>query len=367
MNSSIVFGDDGDKLAPPLADVVAFKDLKLDLLGALSGANNVDEVIKALRTSALPVDIKEDDEVFRAKFSIKPSDGTATTNPSITSIDDILLKLRNSFQQKGAHGIAGSMRLFKKLDSNGNGSLDFKEFMSGVQSCKLDLNHSDVKALFKNFDKNCDGHLDIEEFLAGICGNLSDKRKVFVDKAFDLMDKDKSGTLDIKDLVSRYDTSKHPEVIAGNMTAAQVYKEFLDSFDGGVKDGLVTREEFITYYQGVSAGIPNDDYFELMMRNAWHISGGEGWAQNTTCLRVLVTHEDGHQTVEEITDDFDIAKEDIAAMKANLAARGIKATKISVTGDINEPTPEMSEEPTISERSAYRYGRGAGQSSITFG
>ncbi len=40
-----------------------------------------------------------------------------------------------------------------------------------------------------------------------------------------------------------------------------------------------------------------------MIRNAWHISGGEGWCENSTCRRVLVTHADGHQTVEEIKVD----------------------------------------------------------------
>ena len=33
------------------------------------------------------------------------------------------------------------------------------------------------------------------------------------------------------------------------------------------------------------------------------ISGGEGWCGNTTNKRVLVTHPDGSQTVEEIQDD----------------------------------------------------------------
>lgn len=62
----------------------------------------------------------------------------------------------------------------------------------------------------------------------------------------------------------------------------------------------MTIEEFIKYYGSVSASIDNDDYFELMMRNAWRISGGEGWCANTTCRRVLVTHADGHQSVQEI-------------------------------------------------------------------
>jgi hypothetical protein len=32
-----------------------------------------------------------------------------------------------------------------------------------------------------------------------------------------------------------------------------------------------------------------------MIRNAWHISGGEGQAANSANLRVLVTHADGTQ------------------------------------------------------------------------
>lgn len=58
--------------------------------------------------------------------------------------------------------------------------------------------------------------------------------------------------------------------------------------------------EFCSYYSNISASIDDDDYFELMMRNAWHISGGEGWCANTSNRRVLVTHAGGKQTVEEI-------------------------------------------------------------------
>lgn len=66
------------------------------------------------------------------------------------------------------------------------------------------------------------------------------------------------------------------------------------------KDGKVTPSEFIKYYSNVSASIDNDDYFELMIRNAWHISGGKGWCENSSCRRVLVTHKDGHQSVQEV-------------------------------------------------------------------
>ena len=66
----------------------------------------------------------------------------------------------------------------------------------------------------------------------------------------------------------------------------------------------------MNYYSNVSASIDDDDYFELMIRNAWHISGGEGWCANTSNRRVLVTDDDGKQTVEEVKDDLGVKATD---------------------------------------------------------
>ena len=55
----------------------------------------------------------------------------------------------------------------------------------------------------------------------------------------------------------------------------------------------MTIEEFEDYYKDISASIDDDDYFELMIRNAWHIDGGEGWCENTTIKRVLRENPDG--------------------------------------------------------------------------
>jgi len=45
----------------------------------------------------------------------------------------------------------------------------------------------------------------------------------------------------------------------------------------------VTKEEFEEYYNNISSSIDNDQYFELMMNNAWKINEGDktygkGWA-----------------------------------------------------------------------------------------
>jgi len=35
----------------------------------------------------------------------------------------------------------------------------------------------------------------------------------------------------------------------------------------------VTMQEFVDYYGNISASIDDDDYFLLMIKNAWNISG----------------------------------------------------------------------------------------------
>lgn len=70
-----------------------------------------------------------------------------------------------------------------------------------------------------------------------------------------------------------YNVKGHVEYIAGKKTEDEILRELLDNFDvgGGAKDGTVTLSEFENYYSNISGSVDSDDYFELMMRNAWHI------------------------------------------------------------------------------------------------
>jgi len=122
-----------------------------------------------------------------------------------------------------------------------------------------------------------------------------------------------------EDIMGVYDASKHPDVLTGKRTPTEILTEFLDTFDvGGEVDGKVTQQEFENYYTNIGASIDNDDYFELMIRNAWHISGGTGWAANSANRRVLVTAADGSQSVQEIQNDLGLKSDDKAGMIARL-------------------------------------------------
>jgi len=54
-------------------------------------------------------------------------------------------------------------------------------------------------------------------------------------------------------------------------------------------DYVVTKEEFVEYYNNISISIDDDMYFQLMMNNAWKLTeesrkgmGTKGWANDTT-------------------------------------------------------------------------------------
>ena len=41
--------------------------------------------------------------------------------------------------------------------------------------------------------------------------------------------------------------------------------------DRKARDQNLTQEEFMDYYRNVGASIDNDEYFKLMMTNAWNL------------------------------------------------------------------------------------------------
>ena len=210
-----------------------------------------------------------------------------------------------------------------------------------MKELNIGLLDSEIRMLFDHFDADHNGSVNFEEFLQGVRNPLTERRLKLVHLAFSHLDKDGTGIVDAEEVASLYDASKHPDVIAGRKTSTDVLTEFLDTFDvGGVHDGKVTREEFVNYYTNIGANIDNEDYFELMIRNAWHISGGEGAAANSANRRVLVTRADGSEYVEEIKNNLGLRADDKAGMMDRLRAQGVNnaaSSSLSLFDGFDDP------------------------------
>jgi len=202
-----------------------------------------------------------------------------------------------------------------------------------MKDMKVNLSDAELRMVFDNFDTDHSGSISFEEIVQAVRDPLSDRRLKLVELAFMKIDTDRSGIVNAEEIAKMYDPSKHPEVLSGQKTPKEILTQFLSTFDvGGEIDGKVTKQEFVNYYTNIGASIDNDEYFELMIRNAWHISGGVGAAANTANRRVLVTGADGRQYVEEIREDLGLQGGDKAGMMSRLKAQGVDAANIDIYG-----------------------------------
>lgn len=166
------------------------------------------------------------------------------------------------------------------MDDNNSGTLDMYEFKKGIKDFQIDIPDSDIETLFKAFDLNGNGDIDFDEFIRVVVGPMNQFRTQLVVKAFKKIDYNGDGVLTVQDIKGKYDASRHPDVKSQKKTEEEVLKEFLETFEmhhnvmnGTKSDGMVTLDEFIEYYTNISANIDNDSYFDLMMTNAWNIDG----------------------------------------------------------------------------------------------
>ena len=223
----------------------------------------------------------------------------------ISNFDEIKQKVIDLCRKRSANGLRGLRVMFKAMDRNRNGTLSPVEFKYAMRDYGLNISEIEVTQIVKHFDTNGDGMLSFDEFLRAIRGSLNERRRDLVHQAYKVLDKDGSGQVTIKDIEMAYDTSFHPDFQSGRKTREQVLRDFMTVWETHKKDGIVTIEEFEDYYKDISASIDEDDYFELMIRNAWHMEGGEGWCEETTIKRVLKTHPDGRQEVVKVKNDLD--------------------------------------------------------------
>mmetsp|Transcript_88430 Transcript_88430/g.169525 ORF Transcript_88430/g.169525 Transcript_88430/m.169525 type:complete len:483 (-) Transcript_88430:43-1491(-) len=240
----------------------------------------------------------------------------------IGKMREVLLYRTGGFPSMQAMG-----RQFRIIDRDNSGQLDKEEMdimlTNFFNFCGIKFSPEEKKALFTFFDKKGTGEISYDEFIRAVRGDMNVFREDLVKKAFAILDTDGSGQITKDEIMAKYDVSKNPNVMSGRESPGEAYTVFMNTYDTD-SDGIITMDEFIEGYQWISASIDHDDYFELMMRNAWHMAGGEGWCANTTNLAVLVTYHDGRQEVVQLMDDLGLDKFDDRAVLQRLHQQGCR-------------------------------------------
>ena len=209
-----------------------------------------------------------------------------------TPIEKILTQIRETLASKGIKEVCSIARYFRIVDENNTQTIDFKEFKKCCEQFQLNLSENDIKIAFVSFDRDNTGEIDYDEFLRTIRGDMNDSRKNLVNQAFNKLDINGNGEISFDELQAKYNAKNHPEVLSGRKTEDEILKEFMDTFQdtynylcGTETDNIITLEEFMEYYENISMTIDDDEYFEIMLTNAWNLNGQnnykKAWANTT--------------------------------------------------------------------------------------
>lgn len=187
------------------------------------------------------------------------------------TVEDLIREVKDKLKERGSLGIRGIARVFKQLDNNGNGQIEQSEFYWGLRDIGISLTEEEASSVLRHFDRDGNGLVSFDEFLRTLRGELSASRLSWIKKAYQKLDVNGDGTVKLDDIAKLFDVSKHPDIVQGRKDPKQVYLEFMSLWETQQADGIVTIEEFLDYFADVSASIDSDEYFAVMMQNAWKL------------------------------------------------------------------------------------------------
>jgi Ca2+-binding EF-hand superfamily protein len=251
--------------------------------------------------------------------------------PQKVNLSQLLLdQLKQKIVQRaGKNSLASLSRRFKIMDRGSNDhKLSPYEIHIGLKQVGLEIGKQDCTMLFNAIDTNGSGDVSFDEFVRALRGDIRNNpnRLKLVKMAFTTLNPQtgSNGERGVSSgmLFKLYDVQHNPDVKEGRKTPMQAFNEFVSMFDIN-GDGMITENEFISYYENNSATIDDDRYFELMIRNAWHMSGGSGVSANTSNMRVMVQFNDGSQKIITLQNDMGISRTNVRAIKNALYKQGV--------------------------------------------
>jgi calcium-dependent protein kinase len=160
----------------------------------------------------------------------------------------IALLVHNSIQLNQAHD---AVKLFNKIDKNGDGKISKDELFNGLQSYKKDISFDELKKqvdiIFNNIDSDNNGYLEYEEFVRAAIDKDHFLSVNFLQFAFNYFDKDHDGEITLEEVKNKFflnDKNKN-----SLKAQDQLQKSFNEIDING--DGKLSFEEFAKMMENI--------------------------------------------------------------------------------------------------------------------
>jgi Ca2+-binding EF-hand superfamily protein len=212
---------------------------------------------------------------------ISPSDNNSNNNLNNNSnlnesqINSIIASIRNSINTNNGITLYTFIKNINNRQLNNTG-ISLNDLNSIFQEMRINISLNDLKILFNILNKNQNNNISVDELINLIKGNLDTRRKLYISGIFSNIDTEETGAVSIQTLKNIYDSKKHPDVVNGTKRPEEAYEQFCYSLDlyceinGIPENGNLSFENFVDYYSGVSACIPDEVYFEDILNGVWN-------------------------------------------------------------------------------------------------
>ena len=208
------------------------------------------------------------------------------TNKEISPVEGF----RTTLKKRGIRGIMAMRRAFIIADDNDSKTLTLPEFIKFCHDYRMPLSGNEINNLFEEFDTNKNGEINYEEFVSAFVGEMNERRKQLITILFETFDKNRKGVIDLDDIRNSYNPNNHPDVVSGKKTEDEILAEFLDFLqyhfsllksDKEQEINKINIEEFLAFFNNISAGVEDDDYFENIIKSGFNLEDGKpkkkGW------------------------------------------------------------------------------------------
>ena len=187
---------------------------------------------------------------------------------------------RTAIKKRGIRGIMAMRRAFMIADENDSKTLSLPEFIKFCHDYRMPITGKEINILFEEFDTNKNGQINYEEFISAFTGDMCERRKRLITILFETFDKNRKGFVDLDDIRNAYNPINHPDVLSGKRTEDEVLAEFLDNLqyhfsllksDKEQENNKINFEEFLEFFNYISAGIEDDEYFESVIKGGFNL------------------------------------------------------------------------------------------------